>query len=484
MLPDFVKKKFSDYSKLVEFSGGKTSYRKIRESSLPAFIINFFDCSLPHKDAPISKKEFDAILNKAIVFNVNYIIKPKNTIIKFLYGDVETRPVEFIREKLAYFQFYGYYVNHINDFINMNSLDIVSVNQVEHIIDDINKRLLEEIRDTSNGDAQRLNLVKLLYYFFVDLTENNPINIKLPKKILSVFLNDKGFTAIKAKVNAFFSDEIFIQEAIELMNPVSKRTGKAKSDDGMSEKQVKEIASKAKTSLINNETLNKDLASIRALKEKRSAEEKLPEIEPPVELKTSIKITPSNEIKDEIKTPVEKKTEKEKTKEKTVEAKTPEVTILPVQEKTPHAGEKTADVKPIRESETKMPDVEPKTLVINEEIYSSELLLESQFSSVKPEEALTDKGVREKLLIDLFIEKSYRKKIIKKIFHKNETHFKEEVGKLLCCSSWSEAIPVIEDIFKANKVNFYSDAAVRFVDIMQSHFTRTTVYSSQKQQGT
>src|ERR1700675_4264843 len=101
MLPDFVKKKFSDYSKLVEFSGGKTSYRKIRESSLPAFIINFFDCSLTHKEAPVSKKEFDALLNKAIVFNVNYIIKPKNTIIKFLYGDVETRPVEFIREKLA-----------------------------------------------------------------------------------------------------------------------------------------------------------------------------------------------------------------------------------------------------------------------------------------------------------------------------------------------------------------------------------------------
>jgi hypothetical protein len=431
MLPDFVRKKFSDYSKLVEFSGGKTSYRKIRESSLPAFIINFFDCSLTHKEAPISKKEFDALLNKAIVFNVNYIIKPKNTILKFLYGDVETRPVGFIREKLAYFQFYGYYINHINDFINMNSLDVVSVNQVEHIINDINKRLLEEIKDSANGDVQRLNLVKLLYYFFVDLTENNPINIKLPKKILSVFLNDKGFSAIKARVNTFFSDEIFIQETIELMNPVTQKAGKPKSDDGMSEKQVKEIVSKAKTSLINNESLNKDLASIRALEEKA-----------------------------------------------------PDVKILPVSEANLPDEEKLAGVKTIRESETKMPEVEPKTLVINEEIYSSELLLESQFSSILPQEAPTDAEVREKLLNDLFCEKSYRKKIIKKIFHKNESRFKEEVNKLLSFSSWSDAIPLIEDIFKVNKVNFYSEEAVKFVDILHSHFTRITVYSSQKQQGT
>jgi hypothetical protein len=436
MLPDFVRKKFSDYSKLVEFSGGKTSYRKIRESSLPAFIINFFDCSLTHKEAPISKKEFDTLLNKAIVFNVNYIIKPKNTILKFLYGDVETRPVEFIREKLAYFQFYGYYVNHINDFINMNSLDVVSVNQVEHIINDINKRLLEEIKDSTNGDVQRLNLVKLLYYFFVDLTENNPVNIKLPKKILSVFLNDKGFSAIKARVNVFFSDEIFIQEAIELMNPVTQKAGKPKSDDGMSEKQVKEIVSKAKTSLINNESLNKDLARIRALEKK------------------------------------------------TVEEKTPDVKILPVIETNLPVEEKLAGVKSIRESDTKMPEVEPKALVINEEIYSSELLLESQFSSILPQEALKDNEVREKLLNDLFCEKSYRKKIIKKIFHKNESRFKEEVNKLLGSSSWSKAIPLIEDIFKINKVNFYSEEAVKFVDILHSHFTRTTVYSSQKQQGT
>src|SRR5258706_16293726 len=165
MLQDFVKKKFNDYSKLVEFSGNETSFRKIRLSNLPAFIINFFECSASSKDSPLDKKEFDSLLNKAIIFNVNYIIKPKHTLLKFLFGDVETKPVEYITKRLGYFQFYGYYITHIADFISLNSLEVVSVNQVEHIINEVNKKLFEEINDPANDNSHRLNLVKLLYYF-------------------------------------------------------------------------------------------------------------------------------------------------------------------------------------------------------------------------------------------------------------------------------------------------------------------------------
>ena len=419
MLQDFVKKKFSDYSRLVEFTGGRTDYRTIKESGLPAFILNFIECSIGASRTTLEKKDFETLLNKAIVFNVNYIIKPKNTILKFLFGDVETRPVEFITERVAYFQFYGYYVNHILEFINMNSLEVLSVNQIEHIINDINNKLLEEISDVANGESQRLNLVKLLYYFFVDLTDNNPINIKLPKKILSVFLNDKGFTAIKAKVDDFFSDEIFIQEAMELMNPIVKKRGRPKkSDVEMSDSQVKEIINKAKTNLISKEASNKDVESILEPSEKLPDEEKLP------------------------------------------------------------------DVKKLRQSKTKMPELEDKTLAIEEEIYSNDLLFASQFSSIIPEPAPTVTEVNEKLLGELFCEESYKKKIVKRVFHRNEPSFKTSVVKILGAPDWNEAIPLIEEVFKNNRTDIYSEEAVKFVDILQNHFTRTTIYPIHKQQGT
>lgn len=419
MLQGFVKKKFTDYSALVGFSGSSVFYKQIKQSNLPAFIVHFFDCSIKDTSKVVTRKEFDELLEKAITFNINYIIKPKNTILKFVFGDVETKPAEFIRSRLAYFQFYGYYINHIEDFMTLNSLDVVSVSQVEHIIDDINSKLHDEINDVENGDSQRLNLVKLLYYFFVDLSENNPINIKLPKKILSVFLADKGFYDTKAHVDAFFSDEVFIQEAVDLLRPaVKKQNKKADSDVGMSEKEVRELIHKAKSNLISKDDSNKDVAAALTIKEK-----------------------------------------------------VPEIDKLP-------------DVKTLRQAETKIPEVEFKSLAIDEEIYSNDLLFASQFTEIVPRPEPTDAEKKDKITDELFREQSYKKKIIKKLFRKNEASFKQFVYKVIDAASWNDAIPELDRFFKSNKVDLYSEEAVKFVDILQGHFTKSTVYSGQKQQGT
>src|SRR5688572_13190291 len=203
MFQDFAKKKFVDYLALLEFPAGRISFNQLRSSTLPPFIISFFEYYVPKQNVPLDKRDFEEILNKAIIFNINYIIKPKNTILKFLFGDVETRPVHFIRERLKYFQFYGYYVSQIEDFIAINGLEVVASTHVEHLVNEINKRLLEEISQ-QGSEPQRMNLVKLLYYFFHDLGDNNPINIKIPQKILSVYFGDKGYYDIKRRVDGFF----------------------------------------------------------------------------------------------------------------------------------------------------------------------------------------------------------------------------------------------------------------------------------------
>ena len=141
MFQDFAKRKFRDYMQLLEFPAGRTTFSRLRDSSIPPFITSFFEFYLPDKNAPINKVDFEEVLNKAIVFNINYIIKPKNTILKFLFGDVETRPVHFIHNRLRYFQFYGYYITQIEDFIHANSLEVVSHEQSEILLNQLKKRI-------------------------------------------------------------------------------------------------------------------------------------------------------------------------------------------------------------------------------------------------------------------------------------------------------------------------------------------------------
>ncbi len=403
MFQDFAKRKFRDYMQLLEFPAGRTTFSRLRDSSIPPFITSFFEFYLPDRNAPINKIDFEEVLNKAIVFNINYIIKPKNTILKFLFGDVETRPVGFIHNRLRYFQFYGYYITQIEDFIHVNSLEVVSHEQIELLLNEVNKRIYEEILGRGN-EPHRMSLVKLLYYFFHDLGENNPINIKLPKKILSAYFQDKGYMEIKKRVDSFFSEEIFIQEAIELMDPETKKAERPKSETGISDEQIREMVSKAKTQLISKSGSDREVEKIL------QSEEQLP----------------------------------------------PEIPEM--------------NIRLIREQESRKPEVEKIRLIIDDEIYSDDLVFASHFSDMAPPAPVNTKDKRKQLIEDLFCEHSYRVKIIRKIFKKSEEEFIGTVNEILDKKTWDEAAGTIEELYKKRKINFYTEEAVKFVDIFQSHF--------------
>ncbi|NOS83534.1 MAG: hypothetical protein HOP31_00205 [Ignavibacteria bacterium] len=405
MFQDFANRKFRDYMSMLEFPAGRITFERIWSSTLPPFITSFLENYIPKHNVPLDKKDFEDLLNKAIVFNINYIIKPKNTLLKFLFGERETRPAGYLLNRLKYFQFYGYYITNIEDFIAVNSLEVISYNQIEHLLNEVNRNIYEEISGRQS-QAHRMSLVKLLYYFFHDLGENNPINIKLPRKILSAYFADKGFHEIKKKIDGFFSDEIFIQEAIELMDPDNKKLPKEAAEDGITEEQIKQIITKAKTEFINRENADKEIE--RILKADEPLNEDIPVI----------------------------------------------------------------NIRLIREQEAKLPEVEKSSLIIDDEIYSDDLLFASQFNEITPPQHVTDEEKRKRLIEDLFCESSYRKKIIKKIFDKDEEKFREKVNSILDKNNWDEAVILIDSLYRERKINFYSDAAVKFVDIFQNHFNK------------
>lgn len=402
MFEDFEKRKFNEYIKLIEFSSDKTAFQIIRSSGLPPYIINFFDCFIQKKQTAINRQEAEDILHKAIVFNINHVIKPKATLLKFLFGEVETRPADYINERLRYFQFYSYYTDQVIEFIALNSLYVVSLNQIEHLIDEVNKKILTEIISLS-GEANRFNLIKLLYYFFLDLGPNNPINIKLPKKILSVFFQDKGFIEIKSRIDGFFADDIFIQEAIELM----KTTGKKQvvKDDKAEEERLKKFFEKAKTNLLNKDSAEKDIQKTVRYDE---------------EIKQDTNVS---ELKSE--------------------------------------------------NELQIPgELKEKKLDLEEKIYSDDLEFAARLQNAVPPAEKSKKEIDEIKIEEVFQDQSYKKKFIKKIFNKDEADFIRTTAKLLNSPDWKSATYLIEELFMQNKVNFYSEEAVKFVDTIENYFTK------------
>ena len=392
MFKEFSKRKCEEYLSHLEFPNDEIYFKNIKQSNFPPYIINFFDCSLKHKKIALKKEEFEKLLQNAVVFNINYVIKPKGTLLKFLFGSSDARPTEHVIERLCYFQFYRYYTDAIIEFIQLHSHPVISISQVEKLLNEINKKILDEISSDESSDTQRLNLVKLPYHFFIDLTENNPINIKLPKTVLSAFFQDKSFNEIKKRTDNFFKEDIFIQEAVELMK--KKKEEEKKAEDVQS-KAAEKTLQNSKSGFLNTEITAREIDKTKPVEQEQT------------EMRTEF-------IEEVIGTEI-------------------------------------------------------KQSILDKNIYSEELLSVSANDELRPEENIYEDW-KEKILDKLFCEEHYRIRIVKKLFGRDEDIFKKFMFKLFDINNWETASEFIDNYFTKNKIDYYSEEAVKFVDIMNDHF--------------
>jgi len=63
-----------------------------------------------------------------------------------------------------------------------------------------------------------------------------------------------------------------------------------------------------------------------------------------------------------------------------------------------------------------------------------------------------------------------RKRVVRKVFHKDEGQFRSAVASLNAMQSWKQASVFIDEIFIANGVDPYCAEAVRFSDLAYQHF--------------
>jgi hypothetical protein len=336
----------------------------------------------------------------------------------------------------------------------LNNPHTISRNQIEHLIKEINGKILQEINNPVNSDTQKLNLIKLLYYFFLDLTDNNPVNIKLPKKILSVFFQDKGYTDIKKRIDDFFSDEIFIQEAIELLKPVKVKDKAAETEiEELDDAELKKLIDRAKSSLLSSDTYDKDIS--KALN---------------ITLKTEIITKPAEKL-EPVMAHENTAVEQEATPEKS--AITEPADRLSISISTEPAEKKgiIKDISDLKSEPANNVELLDKKIEMDEKIYSDDLKFQSQLRDAIPDEPVTAEEAKLRRLNEIFCEETFRKRIIKKLFNRNEKKFISTVSSILEFPTWKEASGFIGDYFDRNKIKYFSEESVKFVDLIENHYT-------------
>lgn len=134
-----------------------------------------------HKLLPF--EDIKRLVLQAVTFNVNYLLRPRWTLVKFVFDVDETRNIDELRLFLQYAYFYEYYKKIIAAVIDKRKILTIGFVDFNELLDDIQRELL-------NSQLQSL-IDNGLYSIaeFLNIGETN--KTKLAVGTVEVFLRDK-----------------------------------------------------------------------------------------------------------------------------------------------------------------------------------------------------------------------------------------------------------------------------------------------------
>ena len=138
MFEEIVEKKFRPLKAIVD-ELKSISLETIKNSDLPLFAINFLSAEQTEIN---DRNTLNELLEKSVKLIVNYSLRPKWTIVNFLFGGYDSKPADEILRKAEVFRFYRYYIDLITNHIKDNALMFLTQDDVKFLVDEANKVVL------------------------------------------------------------------------------------------------------------------------------------------------------------------------------------------------------------------------------------------------------------------------------------------------------------------------------------------------------
>ncbi|MFA5010876.1 MAG: hypothetical protein WC644_02880 [Ignavibacteria bacterium] len=221
MLEQITDKRFKEASAIAE-ELSNFSAETIITSRLPDFTKSFIinDSSLPK-----TKSELLKIIDKSVKLNLNYCIRPKWTLLSYIYANQDSKSKQEILRKVETFTYYSFYTEPVKDLCKDDSYVSIPRTIVEDLIDDINSSIHEKLTKETTG-LKIKNFFLHLYKFKYGDNSEISLDMSVPYSFIRIFLEDKGYKDIvKMFVDAGITDDDY---ELELKTAIKIITGKTK----------------------------------------------------------------------------------------------------------------------------------------------------------------------------------------------------------------------------------------------------------------
>lgn len=194
MFEEFVEKKIESEIDIIK-KLASLSKENILKSGISEFTKNFL---LVEATVNLNEEALSKNIEKANKLYFNYALRPKWTLLAYLFNNFESRPPEDIIHKLDYFPFYKFYIDSINSFLKQNAQIFITKNEIRSIIEEADKVILEKLTSDITNDKIK-NFFKQI--FLLKYNDEAAVNLEseVPFSFLKIFLSDKSYEDLLKK---------------------------------------------------------------------------------------------------------------------------------------------------------------------------------------------------------------------------------------------------------------------------------------------
>jgi hypothetical protein len=201
----------------------------LMNSELTVFTKNFIALEAENIS---DRKSLYELIDKSVKLNLNYTLRPKWTILNFIFGKLDSKPTEDILNKLDIFPFYKYYPELISGSIEESGLVVATKDNIRSLIEEADTALHEKFTNNITGIKIR-NF--FLHMFKLRCEDESLIGLDstIPYSFLRIFLEDKGFIDLIQKFNKI--EGLRDDRDLDLMTIIKILTDKYSGDEDMFE---------------------------------------------------------------------------------------------------------------------------------------------------------------------------------------------------------------------------------------------------------
>ncbi len=388
------------------------SRNSVAKSELSPFIKNF----IFNETQEITESDYlDELIEKGVKLYFNFSIRPKWTLLNYVYGSIESKSDNEVRHRLRVFTFYKFYPDTILNYLDEETHLYVSKSKVELLLNDTNEVLYNKLSNEISGVKIKNFLINIFKLKYENESEIN-LESKIPFSFIKIFLEDKGYDDLLKKFDII--SNIKESTLISYKDIIKVFTDKYTIHEVKHESKIEEIKEEKNTEKIDD------------------AFEPIPDIEikpevTPREKKVKIEVPLSKDLK---------KDSKEPKKEQKKEINYTKYDIY------------SDDL--IKEREEKEKEQEEIKTESETEIFSETL----------------DNDTGDQYEIKrLFTEKELNT-IRDKVYGGSKTSMRSSFRTLASVNNWKDAASHLKDLFNEQKVNIYNKQVVKFTDALQEHF--------------